>query len=342
LRDQFALLIWGYSSGDYLFWGNVVTDKQTKQRVLVVHYSQTGQLDRVVKSLVSPLEQSDAVTLDYLNVQPRQAFPFPWPMLRFINAFPESAHQVPCELDINTESLGDDYDLIILAYQVWYLAPSIPMSSFLQSELAQQLMGGKPVVTVVACRNMWLQAQEKVKAHLARLNARLVGNVVMVDAAGSVASFFATPLWVLTGRRGPHWFGLIPPAGVSDDDIARAPRFGQALLARLQQHQPLDESVLQGLAAVRINDKLIASEKVVTRSFYLWGKLFLACGDPSSRPRFFLAMFYVVFLVVMLLLVVPITALVKFLLAPLLKRRIAEQKTYYAWPSGERSSSIKD
>lgn len=319
-----------------------MTDKQIKQRVLVVHYSQTGQLDRVARSLVSPLEQADGVAVDYLNVRPRQAFPFPWPMLRFINAFPESAHQVPCELSIDTESLGDDYDLVILAYQVWYLAPSIPMSSFLQSELAQKLMNDKPVVTVIACRNMWLQAQEKVKAHLARLNARLVGNVVMVDAAGSVASFFSTPLWVLTGRRGPHWFGLIPPAGVSEDDVARAPRFGQALLDSMRHHRPLDENVLAGLGAVRINDKLIASEKVVTRSFYLWGKLFLACGEPTSLPRLFLAMFYVVFLVVMLLLVVPITALVKFLLAPLLKRRIAEQKKYYAWPSGERSSSIKD
>ncbi|MDO3383445.1 dialkylrecorsinol condensing enzyme [Gilvimarinus algae] len=312
-----------------------MAETEAQQRVLVVHYSQTGQLERVARSVVAPLEASNRFQVDYLNLQPVHDYPFPWPMLRFINAFPESAHQVPCELALKTEHLGDDYDLVILAYQVWYLAPSIPVSSFLQSELAERLMSGKPVVTVIACRNMWLQAQEKVKTHLERLGARLVGNVVLVDAAGSVASFFATPLWVLTGRKGPHWFGLVPPAGVSEREVAEAQRFGEALALKMTPSQPLDETVFHGLGAVKVNDKLIASEKLVTRSFYLWGKLFLACGGPESLPRRLLAVFYIGFLVLMLLTVVPVTALLKFLFGPVLKRRIAEQKRYYAWPSGE-------
>ncbi|MBU2885725.1 dialkylresorcinol condensing enzyme [Gilvimarinus agarilyticus] len=312
-----------------------MAEDKTSKRVLVVHYSQTGQLDRVAKSVVEPLQQAPGVTVDFLNVQPAQAFPFPWPMLRFINVFPESAHQVPCELDMATEHLADDYDLVVLAYQVWYLAPSIPISSFLQSELAAKLLANKPVVTVIACRNMWLQAQEKVKTHLQNLGAKLVGNAVLVDAAGSVASFFATPLWVLTGRKGPHWFGLVPPAGVSDQDVAEASRLGRAILQRFDENQPLDETLWQGLAAVKVNDKLIASEKLVTRSFYLWGKLFLANGSYTSKVRRLLAMFYVAFLVLMLLTVVPITTLVKFAFAPFMKKRIAQQKQYYAWPSGE-------
>ncbi|MDO3387813.1 dialkylresorcinol condensing enzyme [Gilvimarinus sp. SDUM040013] len=312
-----------------------MTQRKANKRVLVVHYSQTGQLDRVAQAVVEPLVEATTVDVDFLNIRPEQDYPFPWPMLRFINAFPESAHQVPCALNLGTAHLAQEYDLVVLAYQVWYLAPSIPVSSFLQSELASKLMANTPVVTVIACRNMWLQAQEKVKQHLQRLNAKLVGNVVLVDAAGSVASFFATPLWVLTGRKGPHWFGLVPPAGVSEKDIKEAPRFGTALLQRLEQNQDLDETVLNGLGAVKVNDKLIASEKLVTRSFYLWGKLFLACGDPTSTPRRLLAAFYIAFLVLMLLTVVPITALLKFVFGPLMKQRIAQQKQYYAWPSGE-------
>lgn len=312
-----------------------MADDKINKRVLVVHYSQSGQLDRVAKSVVGPLLDAPDVTVDFLNVQPAEAYPFPWPMLRFINAFPESAHQVPCELKMETAHLAEDYDLIVLAYQVWYLAPSIPISSFLQSDLARKLLADKPVVTVIACRNMWLQAQEKVKAHLQRLGAKLIGNAVLVDAAGSVASFFATPLWVLTGRKGPHWFGLVPPAGVSEQDIAAASRLGQALLQRFAENKPLDESVWVGLGAVKVNDKLIASEKLVTRSFYWWGKLFLACGSPTSGLRRMLAVFYIAFLVLMLLIVVPVTTVVKFAFAPFIKKRIAQQKQYYAWPSGE-------
>lgn len=313
-------------------WG--LSNSDNNKRVLVLHYSQTGQLDRVVKSIVAPLESDPRVSIDYLAIQPLEPYPFPWPLIRFINAFPESAHQIDCPLQLDTEPLQERYDLVILGYQVWYLAPSIPVSSFLNSPVAQKLLADTPVVTVIACRNMWLQAQEKVKKQLAAVGAKLVGNVALVDEAGSVLSFFATPLWVLTGRRGPFWFG-IPRAGVSDQQIANASRFGTALRARLASETAMDETVLQGLGAVRVNDKLIPSEKIATRSFYLWGKLFLACGTPNAWLRKPLALLYAVFLIAMILTVVPITAIVKKLMAPLMRRRIAKQKQYYAWPSGE-------
>ncbi|HEY7885678.1 MAG TPA: dialkylresorcinol condensing enzyme [Cellvibrionaceae bacterium] len=310
-------------------------DSGKQKRVLVVHYSQTGQLDRVAQSVVAPLEACESVQVDFLPLRPQQDFPFPWPFIRFINAFPESNYQVPCALALQTEHLAERYDLVVLAYQVWYLAPSIPVSSFLQSDLAARLLADTPVVTVIACRNMWLQAQERVKIHLARLGAPLVGNMVLVDAAGSIASFFATPLWVLTGRKGPHWFGLVPPAGVDEQEISAAHRFGDAIVARFMADQPLDETLWQGLAAVQVNDKLILSEKIANRSFFLWGKLFFAIGGPDAKLRQPLAMLYAVFLVLMLVTVVPLTALLKLLFAPLLKKRIAQQKRYYAWPSGE-------
>lgn len=305
-----------------------------KKRVLVLHYSQTGQLDRVVQSIVAPLVNDTAVTVDYLAITPQTPYPFPWPFVQFINAFPESAHQIDCPLALDAEHLQSGYDLVILGYQVWFLAPSIPVSSFLNSQTAHKLLADTPVVTVIACRNMWLQAQEKVKAQLAAVGAKLVGNVALVDEAGSILSFFATPLWVLTGRRGPFWFG-IPKAGVADVQISAASRFGDALAARMRADQPLDTTVLQGLGAVRVNDKLISSEKIATRSFYLWGKLFLACGGPRSLLRIPLAFIYALFLIAMILTVVPISALLKKLFTPLLRRRIARQKQYYAWPSGE-------
>ncbi len=310
-------------------------DSNSKKRVLVVHYSQTGQLDRVVQSVAAPLLKDDSLQVDYLPIKPVDAFPFPWPFLRFINTFPESAHQVPCALDLQIEHLQPRYDLVILAYQVWYLAPSIPISSFLQSDLAARLLADTPVVTVIACRNMWLQAQEKVRAHLHRCGARLVGNIALVDAAGSIASFFATPLWVLTGRKGPHWFGLVPAAGVSQQDVDGAQRFGEALRQRLLSAAAMHGDVLQGLNPAPVNDKLILSEKVGTRSFYLWGKLFLACGGPDSMMRKPLAAMYTVFLLLMIITVVPITAVLKLLFSPLLKKRIARQKAYYAGTSGD-------
>ncbi|MGD8176181.1 dialkylrecorsinol condensing enzyme [Marinimicrobium sp. ARAG 43.8] len=303
-------------------------------RVLVVHYSQTGQLDRALESMLRPLEEDPACVVDYLRLTPVDPYPFPWPLVRFINAFPESIHDCGCPLVPDENPRHDRYDLVVLGYQVWFLSPSIPVTAFLQSDMARQLLADTPVVTLVACRNMWLQAQEKVKAHLRRLGASLVGHAALVDESGSAASFLSTPLWVLSGHKGPFWFG-IPRAGVSQSDIARADRFGVALRERLRGDQLLDTGVWQGLGAVHINDKLIASEKIATRSFYVWGKLFLACGGPDAWLRKPLALIYAVFLITMILTVVPASALLKKLFAPLLRRRTARQRAYYSWPSGE-------
>lgn len=305
-----------------------------KKHILVLHYSQTGQLDRVLESVVAPLREDPAVEVDFLELQPAKPYPYPWPAIRFINTFPEAVHDVGCELALDTSGLKDSYDLVILGYQVWFLSPSIPVTAFLRRPLAEKLLKDTPVVTVIACRNMWLQAQEKVRTHLTRLGARLVGNAALVDECGTVASFLSTPLWMLTGKRGPFPLG-IPRAGVSDQDIADANRFGAALIQRLNSDQPLDETVWQGLNAVTVRDKLIPSEKVASRSFYLWGKLFLACGGPDAPVRKLLAIVYLIFLVAMILTVVPLSALLKKLCAPLLRRRIARQRIHFAWPSGE-------
>lgn len=304
------------------------------KRILILHYSQTGQLSRVLASILGPMANNDGIVIDQQLLQPAVDYPFPWPFVRFINTFPEAAHELGCELKPLHIDPAERYDLVILAYQVWFLAPSIPVTAFLQSKEAALLLKDTPVVTVIACRNMWLMAQEKVKRHLHRLGARLVGNIALVDAAGTAASFIATPLWVLTGKKGPFPLG-IPAAGVSEADITAAARFGEALRDRLTGTGVMDETVLRGLGAVTVNERLIASEKVATRSFYLWGKLFLAAGGPDAWLRKPLSLIYTVFLLTLILTVVPITAVLKRVFAPLMAERIKKQKTYYAEPSGE-------
>lgn len=310
-------------------------NEQRTVRVLVLHYSQTGQLSRVLQSVIAPLQRAAGVEVVQQNLRPVDPFPFPWPFIRFLNTFPEAVHQVGCELQpLDQVGPQDEFDLIILGYQVWFLSPSIPVTGFMRSPDAERLLKGKPVITVIACRNMWLMAQEKMKQQLSRVGARLIGNVALVDDAGTAASFLSTPLWVLTGNKGPFPLG-IPAAGVSEKDIQDAARFGEAVRARLQSTQPLDETVLQGLGAVTVNEKLIASEKIAERSFYIWGKLFRLAGGPQALLRKPLALLYAVILLTLILTVVPLSALAKKLLAPLTAKRTQRQRRYFSAPSGE-------
>lgn len=305
------------------------------KRVLVVHFSQSGQLDRVTESVTAPLLADSGIEVTLARLTPEQPFPFPWPFFQFLDTFPECVYDDPPPIEPLDLKSDTDYDLVILAYQVWFLSPSLPATAFLQSEQGKQLLKDKPVITLIACRNMWLMAQERVKQHLEKVGARLIGNIALTDACGSALSFFATPLWVLTGRKGPFCFGLIPKAGVSEEDISSAYRFGVAIAESLNKEASPNNTVLEGLGAVTINDKLIASEKVALRSFKIWGKLLRAVGKPGAFSRKAILCVYVIFLLTLILTVVPITALIKKAISPLIKQRIQKQRLYYSAPSGE-------
>lgn len=303
------------------------------RQVLVVHFSQTGQLDRLVRSVCAPLEKASGVQVDYLPLQPAQPFPFPWPFLGFFRIFPETVLMRPQPLLPLQVDADKRYDLIILAYQVWFLSPSLPVTSFLASPEAARLFKDTPVVTLIGCRNMWLMAQEKVKARLAALGARLVDNVVLTDACGTAASFLATPLWMFTGRQKPY--AWVPRAGIDEIEIVAAQRFGEAIGERLARPGAIDAPMLRGLGAVRVDEKLIASEKVGARSFKAWGTLLAALGPQHSKRRRVGLIVYIVFLLCLIVSVVPVTALLKKLLAPLTRARIRREKAYFAEPSGE-------
>ena len=304
------------------------------RQVLIVHFSQTGQLDRLAQSVCEPLQRCSDIQLDFLQLQPAQPYPFPWPFLDFFRIFPETVLMRPQPLLPLAVDASKRYDLVILAYQVWFLSPSQPMTAFLASPEAVQLLKGTPVVTLIGCRNMWLMAQEKVKSRLTELGARLVDNIALTDACGTAASFLATPLWLFTGRQKPY--SWVPRAGIDEAEIAAASRFGQAMVQRLTADSlPIEQPMLSGLGAVKIDEKLIASEKVGNRSFQLWSRLLAALGPQQSRRRSAGLVVYILFLLCLIVTVVPLSALLKKLLAPLSKARTQREKAYFAGPSGE-------
>lgn len=304
---------------------------KSTRHILVVSYSQTGQLSRLLERFVAPLTSAN-INVETQVISPKSSYAFPWKFIKFFNTFPESVHLKPAPIKpINLQRR--QYDLIIIGYSVWFLSPSQPMTAFLQSAPAKNVLANTPVITVIGCRNMWLMAQEKVKTMLSESGAKLIGNIVKIDQSNDWASFITTPAWMLTGKKkAVSW---LPSAGISEDEINDMARFGDKLAKTLQNHHALDKSLFHGMGAVAIDEKLMMSEKVGHRSFYLWGKLLIACGKISPRLRRVVLYFYIVFLLALIVTVVPISALIKRLLKPLIKNKLAQQRAYYAEPSGE-------
>lgn len=314
---------------------NIIEPQNTSsvKRVLVLSYSQTGQLAEIARRIIEPLLRDKGVFVHVEYLRPVTPYPFPWKFFSFLDAFPECAHMLAQPLQPLSLNGDEDFDLIILPYQVWFLAPSLPVTSFLKHPIAKKLLAGKPVVTVIACRNMWLLAQEKMKVLLGDCGARLLDNVVLVDPSSTMTTLFTTPLWLLTGKR--DYLPFFPPAGINAASINATIRFGDALCGALHDNKETESfPLLTGLGAADADPHLLFSEKVGTRSFYLWGKLLCFVGKPGELRRRPFLILYVIFLIAMILTIVPMSLLLQTMLRPLMGRKFAVLKKKFDAPSG--------
>jgi len=302
------------------------------KKVLILYYSQSGQLQNVLDNIIAPMQQNGNISCDYKAIKPKNPFPYPWNFYQFFDIFPESVYLNGCEIEeLETE---EEYDLIILGYTVWFLSPSLPVTGFLQSPIAKKLLKDKPVITVIACRDMWLTAQEKVKSLLNDINARLVDNVVLTDQGKSIHSFVTTPRWMLTGKKDAFWF--FPKAGVAENEIEEVSRFGTRLCTALAgDREKKNDPLLSDLNAANVVGKLIATERIAHRSFLIWSKLIKKSGPPGSNGRKIVITIYSLFLLALVLTIVPINIIIRKLLYPFRRKQITKAINYYEGPSGK-------
>jgi len=150
-----------------------------KPNILVLYYTQSGQMFDILDSMLRDIR--DKANIDVVDLHPVKSFPWPWNTYAFFDAMPETVERVPVDIKPLPENIAQkDYDLVILGYQPWFLHPSQPVTGFLKSNYAT-LLKNKPVVTVIGCRNMWLNSQEQIKMDLRNIGAKLAGNIVLTD-----------------------------------------------------------------------------------------------------------------------------------------------------------------
>lgn len=253
-----------------------------KHKILVLYYTQTGQLRQILDSMLSGI--MGKVDVYYAAIEPVTPFPFPWTASQFFDAMPETVMHMPAPVKpVSSAILSREYDLIIFGYQPWFLNPSQPVAAFLQSEWAA-VFKNKPVVTVVGCRNMWLHAQEKVKEYLVAADARLVGNIVLADSNPNLISLLTVIRWSFSGRKAAS--GLLPAAGVQDQDIADADRFGHIIYKHLNEDNLIDlhrELLMQ--RAVKLKPGLIILEQRGIKNFRFWAGYIRKKGGPGDPAR---------------------------------------------------------
>lgn len=299
--------------------------------VLVIYFTQSGQLKEAVDATLRHWPMSPSIRLEYLQLKPEKAFPFPWGYMDFFSAFSENVMGIPCELEPFPEDKLSSADLIILAYQPWFLSISQPLNSFLQSRAAQNSMAGKHIVTIIACRNMWINAQEKMKQHLQKLRAQLVGNITYVDPSPNIISLITVMAFVLGGVKG-RFLGLFPKYGVPEKVLADvAPVLGDILLKHtLSRDFSGMQMALNQKGAVKIKPNLMIMEGRGKILFPLYARFITKNGRASKREQQFRVRIFGIVLPVMIMVLSPIISLVAFILPMVIPDKMNRKMAYFS------------
>ncbi|CAD0006184.1 dialkylresorcinol condensing enzyme DarA [Flavobacterium salmonis] len=302
--------------------------KATNQmkNVLVIYYSQSGQLKSIAQNIAKPFLNSEEIKVTFHEIQLEKPFPFPWDKTSFFDAFPETFLQIPTTLKpVSEEILNTKFDLILLHYQVWYLSPSIPMNSFLKSNEGKKILNNTPIVTINGSRNMWIMAQEKIKVLLQQANAQLVGNIALVDRVGNLISVITIVEWMFSGVK-KKYLGFFPLPGVSEKDIQESTKFGEAILSEFNQNNLVNlQPKLVALGAVRISSYLIKVDKTANKIFKKWSKFIFK--NQNNRKRL-LKIFYI-YLFLAIWVISPIVYILHLITYPFKLKIIKRQTQYY-------------
>ncbi len=296
-----------------------VTDEPEKRwKVLVLYYSQSGQLENIARCLTKPLSECPQIRMFYRSVEPEAPYPFPWPLYRFFDTLPESVLMEPPSLrPLDFSNIGTP-DLILLFYQVWFLSPSLPISAFLQSEQAD-VMRGVPVITVVNARDKWVKAQEAVAAWVKRRGGLLIDHVAVVHVGSALGSLVSTLRWLWTGKKQGFW--CFPDAGVPVEIIAATERFGRAILEGLQDGRIRSgNSVLGSLNPAPQDPDLVRQEQVGHAMFRRWARIIRWAGRQGQRRRAPLVILFIIQLGILIALSLPIGLFMKLVVEPVRAR----------------------
>lgn len=292
--------------------------------ILIIYYTQSGQLGEIVKKFSTSFIESGYST-EIVQVHPETEYPFPWKMDDFFDPMPECVLGKPIPLNPFTLK-KNHYDLVVFAYQPWFLSPSLPATSILQHPDFQKVVKNTPVVTLIGSRNMWLCAQERVKKSLKDAGANLVANISLFDKHSNLTSLVTILYWMRTGKR-DKYLGIFPKPGVSEKDISSAKEYGKIVTKSLEKNEwsTLQKDLID-MKAVEVVPNFMFIETRGARLFKIWANFII-----KKKNRIFWLRVYKYYLLIALFIVAPIVLTINIIIfKPFLGNSIRKKKKYYS------------
>lgn len=293
------------------------------KKVLFLYFTQSGQLGDIVNKFSLPFQKA-GFSCDVVQVFPEKEFMFPWKMDQFFEVMPASVLEKPTTLK-QMNFIHDKYDLIVIAYQPWFLSPSIPATSIFHHPEIKKLIKDTPIITLIGARNMWISAQEKIKTQIKKAGGQLRGNIVLVDNHSNLTSLVTILYWMKTGKK-DKYLGVFPVPGVALNDVEKTALYGEIVVNSFNTNK-LDhlQYKLITAKAVVVKPNLMFIETKGAVLFKIWANFI----DKKKNKLFWLRIFKY-YLFVAIFIVAPIVVTINMVIfRPFILKKMKQKINYF-------------
>ena len=151
------------------------------------------------------------------------------------------------------------------------------------------------------------------------------GNIALTDRVGNLISVITIVEWMFSGVK-KRYLGIFPLPGVSEKDIHESSKFGDVILASLQERNFDNlQQRLVAIGAVRISSYLIIVDKTANKIFNKWSNLIIK--KKESRKSWVKA--FKVYLLLAIWLISPIVYILHILTYLFKIKKIKNEARYY-------------
>src|SRR4051812_31158193 len=206
-------------------------------QVLFVYYTYTQQSRMVADAMadvfreqgcevrLAPIELTDSRYAERFT-----RFPLRHAYRDLFGMLPAQLRGATGEIRIPAEVRDGEYDLICVGSPTWWLNTSVPVRSFLLSDVAGRLLDGTRFATFVVCRRYWGINLRTVRRLGIRRGGEYVGGIHFSFAGGQVRSLLSLLSYFGAGENRERYLGLkIPPTNLAPEYPAQARAFAAQL-----------------------------------------------------------------------------------------------------------------
>ena len=220
---------------------------ETRPRVLIVYFTLTEQVGRVVDVMAKEFEargcEVTKAKIEFTDerwVQKLSQFPMKRPMAQIATVLPAQLRHKTGEIRIPSAAQSGDYDLVLIASPTWWFRTCIPIRSYLESPAAKAILDGKPFATASISRRYYSINLREQRRLGEKNGGRFTDKTHFVAAGGQVKSMLSWLGYMKHGEPQARVMGLkMPPPNLQPDFEEQAKTFADGLV----------DGVLQPVAA---------------------------------------------------------------------------------------------